>query len=156
MGADPVGRAVLGRAVRHREGFAVSGAAKFKNNVKVSERHGAGEWLIERILLVALLPLGLWVASTGFTLAGAGYDAAMAWFANPLNAVLMAITAVIFFGYVSLAWKVILEDYVPNVGTRGLLVLLLNVVFLVLAAASVFFIVRLALGSAPLPAGFGA
>ena len=134
----------------------MSGAAKFKNNVKVSERHGAGEWLTERVLLVALLPLGLWVASTGFTLAGAGYDAAMAWFANPLNAVLMAITAVIFFGYVSLAWKVILEDYVPNVGTRGLLVLLLNVVFLVLAAASVFFIVRLALGSAPLPAGFGA
>ena len=134
----------------------MSSAAKFKNNVKVSERHGAGEWLIERILLVALLPLGLWVASTGFTLAGAGYDAAMAWFANPLNAALMAITAVIFFGYVSLAWKVILEDYVPNVGTRGLLVLLLNVVFLVLAAASVFFIVRLALGSAPLPAGFGA
>ena len=39
----------------------MSGAAKFKNNVKVSERHGAGEWLIERILLVALLPLGLWV-----------------------------------------------------------------------------------------------
>ncbi|WP_242077647.1 succinate dehydrogenase, hydrophobic membrane anchor protein [Brevundimonas diminuta] len=134
----------------------MSGAAKFKNNVKVSERHGAGEWLIERILLVALLPLGLWVASTGFTLSGAGYDAAMAWFANPLNAALMAITAVIFFGYVSLAWKVVLEDYVPNVGTRGLLVLLLNVVFLVLAAASVFFIVRLALGSAPLPAGFGA
>lgn len=134
----------------------MSGAAKFKNNVKVSERHGAGEWLIERILLVAMLPLGLWVASTGFTLAGAGYDAAMAWFANPLNAVLMAITAVVFFGYVSLAWKVILEDYVPNVGTRGLLVGLLNVVFLVLAAASVFFIVRLALGSAPLPAGFGA
>ena len=134
----------------------MSGAAKFKNNVKVSERHGAGEWLIERILLVALLPLGLWVASTGFTLAGAGYDAAMAWFANPLNAALMAITAVIFFGYVSLAWKVILEDYVPSVGTRGLLLLLLNVVFLVLAAASVFFIVRLALGSAPLPAGFGA
>ncbi len=134
----------------------MSGAARFKNNVKVSERHGAGEWLIERILLVALLPLGLWVASTGFTLAGAGYDAAMAWFANPLNAALMAITAVIFFGYVSLAWKVVLEDYVPNVGTRGLLVLLLNVVFLVLAAASVFFIVRLALGSAPLPAGFGA
>lgn len=130
--------------------------AKFKNNVKVSERHGAGEWLIERVLLIALIPLGLWAASTGFTLAGAGYDAAMAWFANPLNAALMAITAVVFFGYVSLAWKVILEDYVPGAGTRGLLVALLNIVFLVLAAASVFFIVRLALGSAPLPAGFGA
>jgi len=134
----------------------VSGAVKFKNNVKVSERHGAGEWLTERVLLVALLPLGLWVASTGFSLAGAGYDAVMAWFANPLNAALMAITAVVFFGYLSLAWKVVLEDYVPNAGTRGLLVILLNIVFVVLAAASVFFIVRLALGSAPLPAGFGA
>ena len=108
------------------------------------------------MLLVALLPLGLWVASTGFTLAGAGYDAVMAWFTNPLNAALMAITAVVFFGYLSLAWKVVLEDYVPNAGTRGLLVALLNIVFVVLAAASVFFIVRLALGSAPLPAGFGA
>ena len=68
----------------------------------------------------------------------------------------MAITAVVFFGYLSLAWKVVLEDYVPNAGTRGLLVALLNIVFVVLAAASVFFIVRLALGSAPLPAGFGA
>ena len=128
----------------------------FVKSVKVSERHGAGEWLIERILLVALLPLGLWVASTGFTLAGAGYDAVMAWFADPLNAALMAITAVVFFGYLSLSWKVILEDYAPNAGTRGLLVALLNLVFVVLAAASVFFIVRLALGSAPLPAGFGA
>ena len=133
----------------------MSVAAKFKNNVKVSERHGAGEWLIERVLLVALIPLGLWVASTGFTLAGAGYDAVLAWFANPLNAGLLAITVVVFFGYVSLVWKVILEDYVPSAGTRGALVGLLNIVFLVLAAASVFFIVRLALGSAPLPAGFG-
>jgi succinate dehydrogenase / fumarate reductase membrane anchor subunit len=63
----------------------------FIKGVKVSERHGAGEWLIERILLVALLPLGLWVASTGFTLAGAGYEQVMDWFASPLNAGLLAI-----------------------------------------------------------------
>jgi succinate dehydrogenase / fumarate reductase membrane anchor subunit len=45
---------------------------------------------------------------------------------------------------------------VPQVGARKALTGLLNLVLLVLAAASVFFIVRLALGSAPLPAGFGA
>ncbi|WP_191554881.1 succinate dehydrogenase, hydrophobic membrane anchor protein [Brevundimonas aurantiaca] len=134
----------------------MSGAAKFKNNVKISEHHGAGEWLAERVLLTALLPLGVWVASTGFTLAGASYDAVMTWFARPLNAGLMAVTAVLLFGYLSLAWKVILEDYVPQVGARKALTGLLNLVLLVLAAASVFFIVRLALGSAPLPAGFGA
>ncbi|MBA4808672.1 succinate dehydrogenase, hydrophobic membrane anchor protein [Brevundimonas sp.] len=134
----------------------MSGAAKFKNNVKISERHGAGEWAAERVLLVILLPLGLWVASTGFTLAGAAYKVVLDWFASPLNAGLLAVTAVVFFCYVSLAWKVILEDYVPQPGARKALLGLLNLVFLVLAAASVFFIVRLALGSAPLPAGLGA
>jgi succinate dehydrogenase / fumarate reductase, membrane anchor subunit len=134
----------------------VSGAAKFKNNVKISERHGAGEWKIERLLQLALIPLLVWVLSSGFTLAGGGYDAAVAWFASPLNAGLAVATVVVFFGFASLAWKVILEDYVPNAGTRGLLTIVLNIVFLVLAAASVFFIVRLALGSAPLPAGIGA
>ncbi|MFW2346749.1 MAG: succinate dehydrogenase, partial [Brevundimonas mediterranea] len=58
--------------------------ARFKNNVKISERHGAGEWLAERVLLVVVLPLGLWVASTAFTLTGAGYDAVQDWFANRL------------------------------------------------------------------------
>jgi len=134
----------------------VSGAAKFKNNVKISERHGAGEWKLERLLQLALIPLFVWVLSSGFTLAGAGYDAAVAWFASPLNAGLAVATVVVFFGFASLAWKVILEDYVPSAGTRGLLTILVNIVFLVLAAASVFFIVRLALGSAPLPAGIGA
>ena len=131
----------------------MSGAAKFKNNVKVSERHGAGEWLIERILLVALLPLGLWVASTGFTLAGADYGVILAWFGSTLNAGLLAVTAVVASLFASLAWKVIIEDYVPAPSTRTTLINLSNLVFLVLAAASIFFIVRVAMGSAPLPAG---
>lgn len=134
----------------------MSGPARFKNHVKISERHGAGEWATERVGLVILIPLAVWLASTAFTLTGVGYDGVMAWFASPLNAGLLAITLLVFLGYAGLAWKVILEDYVPNAGTRGLLLGLLNLVFLVLAAASVFFIVRLALGSAPLPAGLGA
>ncbi len=134
----------------------MSGPAKFRNNVKISERHGAGEWLTERVLLAALLPLGVWAASSAYTLAGASYAAVLAWFAAPLNAALAAITILVFLGFASLAWKVIIEDYVHKPGTKAALVVLLNLVCLVLAAASVFFIVRLALGSAPLPAGFGA
>ncbi|NBB65835.1 succinate dehydrogenase, hydrophobic membrane anchor protein [Pseudomonas sp. ODNR1LW] len=134
----------------------MSGAAKFRNNVKVSERHGAGEWKVERLLQLALIPLFVWVLSSGFTLAGAGYDAVLQWFAQPLNAALAGISVVVFFGFASLAWKVILEDYVHQAGTRGALVLLVNLIFVLLTVVSVFFIVRLALGSAPLPAGIGA
>lgn len=134
----------------------MSGPARFKNNVKISERHGAGEWGLERLLLLTLIPLGVWVASTAFTLAGAGYDGVTQWFANGLNAVLAGLTVVVFLGFASLAWKVIIEDYIHKPGTKSALVILLNLVCLVLAAASVFFITRLALGSAPLPAGIGA
>ncbi|WP_374385629.1 succinate dehydrogenase, hydrophobic membrane anchor protein [Brevundimonas sp.] len=134
----------------------MSGPARFKNCVKISERRGAGEWAAERVALVVLLPLAVWLASTAFTLAGAGYEQVMDWFASPLNAGLLAITMLVFLGYAGLAWKVIFEDYINRVGNRKLLLAVLNLVFFVLAAASVFFIVRLALGSAPLPAGFGA
>lgn len=133
----------------------MSGYARYKNNVKISERHGAGEWVIERVALLALIPLGLWTASSVFTLAGAGYEAVLAWFAQPLNAVLAGLTLVLFLGYAALAWKVIIEDYIHRPGNKALLIGLSNLVFLALAAAGVFFITRLALGSAPLPAGFG-
>jgi len=131
----------------------VSAAPKFKNNVKISERHGAGEWKIEKLALLGLMPLGLWVLWSGFTLAGAGYEAVVAWFGNALNTGLLAVTAIVFFLFASLAWKVIIEDYVPTPSARTTLINLSNLVFLVLAAASIFFIVRVAMGSAPLPAG---
>ena len=134
----------------------MSAPAKFRNNVKISERHGSGEWLIERVALALLMPLGLWVLATVFTLTGSSYDDLLVWFASPLNAGLLIITLLALFTFVSLAWKVIIEDYVPQPTTRALLIGALNIVFLALAAASVFFIVRLALGSAPLPAGIGA
>lgn len=133
----------------------MSGPVQFKNGVKVSERHGAGEWTLEKILLALMMPLGVWLLSTGFTLAGADYDTVVLWFADRLNAGLLVVTALVFFGFASLAWKVIVEDYIHKPGSKALLLGLLNLVFLALAAASVFFIVRLALGSAPLPAGFG-
>ena len=122
----------------------MSGRATYRNGVRVSEHHGAGEWATERVALLLLMPLGLWVASSAFTLAGADYEAVMAWFASPLNAILAAVTAVVFFGFASLAWKVIIEDYIHKPGTKGLLIGLLNLICFTLAAASVFFIVRLA------------
>ncbi|MHC3125849.1 succinate dehydrogenase [Brevundimonas sp. GN22] len=122
----------------------MSAAPKFKNNVKISERHGAGEWKLEKALLLLLMPLSVWLASTGFTLAGADAAAVGAWFANKLNVGLAIVTALAFFGFAYLAWKVIIEDYVPAPSSRKSLSLVALIVFVVLAAASVFFIVRAA------------
>ncbi|NBB52413.1 succinate dehydrogenase, hydrophobic membrane anchor protein [Rhizobium sp. CRIBSB] len=133
----------------------MSGKVQFRKGVKVSERHGAGEWAIEKIALALLMPLGVWLGFNAFLLTGAGYEAVLDWFANQVNAGLLALTLVVFLGFASLAWKVIIEDYIHKPGTKSALLGLVNLVCLLLALAGVFFIARLALGSAPLPAGFG-
>lgn len=133
----------------------MSGPGHYRNGVRVSERHGAGEWTVEKICLAILMPLGVWAAWSAFGLIGAGYDEALAWFAAPVNAWLTGATLVVFFLYASLAWKVIIEDYIHRPATKSALIALVNLICLLVVLAGVFFIARLALGSAPLPAGFG-
>ncbi len=128
----------------------------FIKGVKVSEHHGAGEWKAERLSSLILVPLTLWGLWSAAQLAGGGYDGALIWFQSPVNAVLLALTLLASLWHINLGLKVIVDDYIHKPGTRGALLTLIALLCLVLAFASVFLIVRLALGSAPLPAGFGA
>jgi len=127
----------------------------FRKGVKVSEVHGAGEWTAERLSSLILVPLTLWAMWSAFQIAGTGYDGALAWFSNRMNAGLMVATLLATLWHMNMGLKVIVEDYIHGDGSRGLLLGLNTLFCLALAAGSVFFIVRLALGSAPLPAGFG-
>lgn len=131
-------------------------AKAFVKGVKVSERHGAGEWTAERLSSLILVPLALWGLWSGWTLSGAGYEGAAAWMRSPVNAVLLAVTLVISAWHMNMGLKVIVDDYIHKPGSRTALVRTIGLACLLLAAAGVFFIVRLALGSAPLPAGIGA
>ena len=134
----------------------MSGPKRFINNVKVSERHGAGEWMQERLSSVMLVPLTIWGLWSGWIIAGDGYEGAMAWFGNPLNALVLAATLLISLWHMNMGLKVIVDDYIHRPASRTALLGFIAVLCLLLAAAGVFFIVRLALGSAPLPAGLGA
>jgi succinate dehydrogenase / fumarate reductase membrane anchor subunit len=134
----------------------VSKPARFVRNVKVSEREGAGEWKAERLTSLALVPLGLWGFWSAWAVSGAGYDGALAWFRSPVNAIVLAMTLLISVWHMWMGLKVIVDDYLHKPSTRTVLLGLIGLLCLALAAAGVFFIVRLALGSAPLPAGLGA
>ncbi len=130
--------------------------ARYIRHVKVSERHGAGEWKAERLSSLVLIPLALWGLWSAWTLAGAGYDGVMEWFGSPVNAVLLGLTLLISIWHMNMGLKVIVDDYIHKPSSRTALLVSIGALCLLLAAASVFFIVRLALGSAPLPAGLGA
>ncbi|MDO9589365.1 MAG: succinate dehydrogenase, hydrophobic membrane anchor protein [Brevundimonas sp.] len=127
----------------------------FVKGVKVSERHGAAEWTAERASSLILVPLALWGLWSGFVLSGGGYDGALAWFRSPVNAVLLAVTLLVSVWHMQMGLKVIVDDYIHKPGSRAALLGLIGLLCILIAAAGVFFIVRLALGSAPLPAGFG-
>lgn len=131
----------------------MSGPARYARNVKVSERHGAGEWTLEKIALALLMPLGVWVAVSAVTLIGADHVTVLAWFADRLNAGLAVATLIVFALFGALAWKVIVEDYIHRPANKAILLGLVNLAFILLVLAGVFFIARLALGSAALPAG---
>jgi len=131
------------------------GQKAFLKGVKVSERHGAGEWKAERLSSLVLIPLTLWGLWSAIALTGGGYDRARDWFTQPVNAVLLALTLLIALWHMYMGLKVVIDDYIHRPASNRTLLGLIGLICLVLAAASVFFIVRLALGSAPLPAGFG-
>ena len=134
----------------------MSKRARFIRNVKVSERHGAGEWTAERLASVVLVPLALWGLWSAWAVSGSGYDGAVAWFRSPVNSALLAVTLLIGVWHMNMGLKVIVDDYIHKPSSRTALLVLIGGRCLLLAAAGVFFIVRLALGSAPLPAGLGA
>ena len=116
---------------------------------------GAGEWTAVRLSSLILIPLALWGLWSAYVLSGSGYDGAREWLASPVNAVLLAVTLVTGVWHMWMGLKVIVDDYIHKPASRSALLGLIFLLCLLVAAASVFFIVRLALGSAPLPAGFG-
>ena len=134
----------------------MSTRARYIRHVKVSERHGAGEWTAERLSSLVLIPLALWGLWSAWSISGAGYDGALDWFRSPVNAVLLGLTLLISIWHMNMGLKVIVDDYIHKPSSRAALLVGIGLLCLVLAAVSVFFLVRLALGSAPLPAGLGA
>lgn len=91
---------------------------------KKSEKHGAGEWLAERFTSIALIPLVLWAAYAAFTIAGTGYDGALAFVSKPFNMLAIAATVLIAAWHMYMGVKVIIDDYIGKPGTRGFLIFL--------------------------------
>ena len=125
------------------------------HQIKVADGHGAGAWMKERLTSLVLVPLGLWGLWSAAALSDAGYDGALAWIGRPLNAGLLVLTLLVTAWHVHLGVRVIVEDYIHRQGAARALLLANTLFCLLLAAAGVFFIVRMALGSAPLSAGLG-
>ena len=111
-------------------------------------KHGAGHWLSERVTSIALVPLSLWAVVAALRLSKAGYDGAVAWLHDPVNAVLSVLLLAVGFQHMHAGLRVVVEDYIHTPLDRSVL-LLVNLFVCVLGAAlAIFCILKVALAAA--------
>lgn len=110
-----------------------------------STHEGAGTWLVERVSALALIPLCLWLVYSVFTLRGAAYTDFIIWILEPCNAILLLATIGFGFYHAALGLKVVIEDYVSCHVKKFLMITGVNLGFILMFAASVFSILKVAL-----------
>lgn len=111
-----------------------------------SAKEGLHHWWVQRVSAVALIPLTIWFVASVVGLAGADHAAVAAWIGNPIVAVLMVLLVAAALYHAQLGMQVVYEDYIhthwlkitADVGTK--------LVSLVLGVATIFAILKIALG----------
>lgn len=112
-----------------------------------SAHEGVHHFVIQRITAIALVPLALLFIFPFARALGGGYDTAVQVYSNGWNALVAVNFLIIGFWHLKLGLQVIIEDYAHGKRARFTL-LFLNIAFCwTFAAAGVFAVLKVALGS---------
>jgi len=111
-----------------------------------SAREGVHHWWHLRTTSAALAVLGTWFVFAVLTLPDLGREAVTAWLASPLNAVLMFLFVLVTVWHSMLGVQVVVEDYVRGKGARVLTLVAVRFLHVLVGAAALFAVLKLALG----------
>jgi succinate dehydrogenase / fumarate reductase, membrane anchor subunit len=109
---------------------------------------GAAEhWWLQRLMAVALLPLGLWFAYELLTLPGFDYATVAAWVRQPVTSILLILMVVAVGYHSALGVQVVIEDYVTGKGSSAATLMASTLAHAGLTIAAVFAVLKVAFGS---------
>lgn len=111
-----------------------------------SAKEGVEHWWWQRLTAVALVPLSLWFVYALVAHMGADHAAIVRWLARPRNAVLLGLLVAASFHHAQLGLQVVIEDYVRQGGLRLASLILVKFLAALLAAGTIFGILRIAFG----------
>jgi succinate dehydrogenase / fumarate reductase membrane anchor subunit len=111
-----------------------------------SAKEGVSHWWAQRLTALALLPLAVWFVWNAVGLVDADLDTARAFVAAPVNALLLVLAVGALFWHSYLGVQVVVEDYVRAESLKLATLVVLKLAHLVLAAAGVFAVLKVALG----------
>ncbi|PWR18937.1 succinate dehydrogenase, hydrophobic membrane anchor protein [Zavarzinia compransoris] len=110
-----------------------------------SAKDGTHHWWLQRVSAIALVPLTIWFVASLVVLAGSPYEVFVGWVAQPLVAVLLGLFVGVGFWHLKLGAQVVIEDYIHAESTKLIVSMLVNFATVVLGAAAVFSILKIAI-----------
>jgi succinate dehydrogenase / fumarate reductase, membrane anchor subunit len=111
-----------------------------------SAKHGVHHWWAQRVSSVALVPLTLWFVVSAIHFHGADQAQVHDWLRRPASAIMMSLLIVATFYHLALGVQVVIEDYVHREGVKLTSLLLVKGLIVLLAAAALFTVLRIAVG----------
>lgn len=110
-----------------------------------SAKDGTGDWWLERVSAVTLVPLTVWFAASIVVHAGDDYAALVAWLKSPAATTLMTLLLIALFYHTALGLQVVIEDYVHS-AIRIPILVGMRLGCLALAAAGILATLKIAFG----------
>lgn len=114
-----------------------------------SAKHGVDHWWGQRVSALALVPLAVWFGVSLLFIARFDYATLRQWINHGWNAVLLVTLVLVIAQHSYLGVRVVVEDYVHPPGARTVTLIALQFVHVLIAAAGVLAVLKVALGNAP-------
>jgi succinate dehydrogenase / fumarate reductase, membrane anchor subunit len=110
-----------------------------------SAKEGVHHFWVQRVSAIALIPLTLWFVFSLARFAGSDFVVVQHWVSAPSVAVTLILFLATTLYHSALGVQVVIEDYVGNEGKRIVALLLSKFVHAIVAAASIFAVLKVAL-----------
>jgi len=110
-----------------------------------SAKAGTSHFWQQRITAVALVPLSIWFVGSALAYVGAEEGAVAAFFAQPLNAILMFLFLAAALVHMRIGLQVIIEDYIHQEGLKIALLMLNRFACLAIGVAAGYALIKIAL-----------
>lgn len=111
-----------------------------------SAKDGTHHWWAQRITAIALVPLLVWFVVALVSIADADYADAVNWIRSPIVTVFMVGLLGALFHHAQLGVQVVVEDYVHTEWLKFASIILLKLLALVLALASILAVLKVSFG----------
>ncbi|MEM7763269.1 MAG: succinate dehydrogenase, hydrophobic membrane anchor protein [Pseudomonadota bacterium] len=112
-----------------------------------SAKSGTEHWWSQRLTAIAMVPLSLWFVVQMFGMSSFDYNAARAFVAAPVNAILLLLLTFTLLYHSMLGTQVVVEDYVRG-ARKVVMLVVLRFAYIALGVAAIFSILKISLGTA--------